>query len=82
MPSGKKFAVSYASEEDVEKLVVANAPNPHVNRIPQMILELLRTDRWCYKEANLNKIFPEIRPMGVEAFLELWWGRHDVYAVV
>lgn len=73
----KKFDVSYISEEEIEKRIDPKAPNPFANFRWLLMLELLRTDRlvWTDAEANLNKLCPEVKPMGLEEFLRTWWGK-------
>ena len=69
---GKKFTVTYISEEELEKRIKPDAPNPIVNMSWQMLLEIIRTDRWDY-EANLNDLLPEVKPISIEDFLKKWW---------
>ena len=72
MAIGKKFTVTYISEEELEKRIKPDAPNPIVNMSWQMLLEIIRTDRWDY-EANLNDLLPEVKPISIEDFLKKWW---------
>ena len=69
---GKKFTVTHISEEELEKRIKPDAPNPIVNMSWQMLLEIIRTDRWDY-EANLNDLLPEVKPISIEDFLKKWW---------
>lgn len=38
----------------------------------QVLLEIVR-DRFDLKNANLNELLPQIKPMSVEEFLNKWW---------
>lgn len=73
--TGKKFDVTYISEDELEKRIDPKAPSPLVNLRWMIMLELLRTDRFVWSDANLNKLCPEVKPMGVEEFLKIWWGQ-------
>lgn len=72
---GKKFDVTYISEEEIEKHLDPNSTTPLANIYWIIMLDLLRTDRLVWSDANLNKLCPEVKPMGVEEFLRTWWGK-------
>lgn len=73
--TGKKFDVTYISEEEIEKHLDPNSTTPLANIYWIIMLDLLRTDRLVWSDANLNKLCPEVKPMGVEEFLRTWWGK-------
>ena len=76
---GTKFAVTYASEAELRQRIVPGAP-PAVNFYVEMMLQNLRTDsdRISYEHANVNELFPDIKPMKVEEFVRTWWGGKQV----
>lgn len=72
--TGKKFDVTYISEEELEKRIDWNASDLFTNVWYMLRLDGLRKKRFFWTDANLNKLCPEVNPMGVEAFLRTWWG--------
>ncbi|KAJ3550898.1 hypothetical protein NM688_g4974 [Phlebia brevispora] len=73
---GKKFEVTY---EPVEKLKAQRNPNASdlygkfLNALAEAKL-LITTGRYDFKDPNLNKLCPQVKPMGIEEFLKKWFG--------
>ncbi|KAJ3556667.1 hypothetical protein NM688_g1896 [Phlebia brevispora] len=74
---GKKFSVTYASAEDIEKRMDPSPSSSMTNFYMQVMLELIRTDRCSYMEANLSELCAGVKPMNIEDFLKEWWGKAD-----
>ena len=71
--TGKKFDVTYRSVETLEALLDPNPASPYTNLVLQCELEIAR-GRWAFEDLTLNKLLPEVKPMGIKEFLETWWG--------
>lgn len=68
--TGKKFNVTYLSLDTLKSGTGVSSTAE-----AQFFTEVLVTDRWSRAEANLNTLFPEVKPMGIEEFLKTWWGK-------
>ena len=75
--AGTKFDVTYLSQSDLEARLVPNPPNAMANIFTECMLEVTR-GRFDFKDLNLNALFPDIKPMGLEEFLQKWWGSDKV----
>lgn len=40
--------------------------------------EIARKERYGYVYTNLNELCPQVKLMGIEAFLKTWWGKATV----
>jgi len=69
--TGRKFQVTYLSEQDLRKAMDPNPPSPFNNFYYEAMIEITRGRFMC--DANLNALCPEVRPVGVEEFLRKWW---------
>ncbi|KAF8586870.1 NAD-P-binding protein, partial [Ramaria rubella] len=68
---GRKFEVTYVSEEELRKSLDPNPPSPFKNLGSEIFLQMLG-GRFVY-EASLNTLCPQVKPMGVEEFMTKWW---------
>ena len=82
---GRKFDVTYLTEEQL--LAIVNKGNeqpatpfdktaaPDVQKIlAEFWLASLKSNLAGFEGKNLNELCPQVQPMGVEEFLEKWWG--------
>lgn len=84
---GKKFNVTYVSEEQI--LAKINSSERSTLKHPdaqfssfdlekflnQWLLECLRDNPVGFEGKNLNELCPQVQPMGVAEFLRTWWGQ-------
>ena len=71
---GKKFKVTYHSIEDLEARLNSDPPPDLLTRIfTSSMLEVAR-GRFDLKDLNINKLLPDVKPVGIEEFLQTWWG--------
>ncbi|KAF8586851.1 NAD-P-binding protein [Ramaria rubella] len=68
---GRKFEVTYVSEEELRKSLDPNPPTPWKNFSSEVFLQMLGGRLVC--EASLNTLCPQVKPMGVEEFMTKWW---------
>ena len=71
--TGKKFDVTYRSVETLEALIDPNPSSPFANLVLITELEIVK-GRWDFTDLNLNKLLPQVKPVGIKDFLEKWWG--------
>lgn len=73
---GGKFSVSYVSLETMQKrLDELRDPSDIAALVEtQFCIEMVASDRLGSPDANLNDLCPEVKPMGIEEFLQKWWG--------
>ena len=67
--------MTYTSVEDLKKQMVPEDPStPFANFYPQTLVAVVESpDRVAYKDANLNSLCPQVKPVGIREFLETWW---------
>lgn len=70
---GKKFDVTYVSVDELKARYNPNPPSPYGNILDQVSIEVVR-GRFTFHELNLNKLLPQVKPIGIEEFLQKWWG--------
>ncbi|GJE97671.1 NAD(P)-binding protein [Phanerochaete sordida] len=86
---GKKFEVTYLSEEQI-LATLSSREKPSVVHpdarfaafdfekfIYEWYLEVVRSNPIGYEGRNLNKLCPQVTPMGVKEFLQTWWERSN-----
>jgi hypothetical protein len=68
--------VTYLTEEDVRQTIIAHseATFSMEKAIAQSFLEIVTKNRLGYEGMSLHQACPHVRPMGIEEFLEKWWG--------
>lgn len=73
---GGKFSVSYVSLETMKKrLDELRDPSDIAALVQtQFCIEMVASDRLGSPDANLNDLCPQVKPMGIEEFLQKWWG--------
>lgn len=70
---GVKFDVSYISVAELKAQIDPNPTSPFPNFLKQVMIEVVR-GRFAFQELNLNRLIPQVKPMGIEEFLQKWWG--------
>ena len=71
--TGKKFEITYRSVETLEALLGPNPPLTFANIFLQSEIEIAK-GRWNFGDLTLNKLLPQVKPVGIKDFLEKWWG--------
>ncbi|KAI8818012.1 NAD-P-binding protein [Fimicolochytrium jonesii] len=72
---GVKFERDYRSKEVLEREVEEAREDVMKRFYAQVALALVVNGEQFAFETNLNGLFPEIRPTGVEEFVRTWWGK-------
>ncbi|GJE87286.1 aromatic alcohol reductase [Phanerochaete sordida] len=86
---GKKFEVTYLSEEQI-LAKLRNRENPNAVHpdakfaafdfekfIYEWYLEIVRSNVTGYEGKNLNELCPQVKPVSVKEFLQMWWGKKE-----
>ena len=65
--------MTYVSRSEIEK-VAAEPSFSKEKFFGQWFLRILDENFLGFEGSNLNTLCPQIRPLGVEECLKLWWG--------
>ena len=74
-PVGKRFEVTYTPVEKIREQMVPEASSPLVHFYQQTLVSMLETERVAFTDANLNRLCSHVKPVGIQEFLEMWWGK-------
>lgn len=72
-PTGKRFEVTYTPVEEIKKNMVPEESSPIVHFTQQTLVSLVETSRIAFDDANLNRLCPQVKPVEIKEFLEMWW---------
>lgn len=74
--SGRKFDVTYIPEDIYRAEMNPHPTHVRENFYRETMLEIAKGERTTF-ETNLNTLLPEVKPMGLEEFLTIWWGGRE-----
>lgn len=69
--TGKKINVTYISKEEIEKQI--EETTDQMQRFSVQVKKAF-VDGAGFVKPELNEIVPHVKPVGITAFLEKWWG--------
>ncbi|KAF2718789.1 NAD(P)-binding protein [Polychaeton citri CBS 116435] len=70
---GRKFLIRENSVEEMEKMIEADPTTTFYNQT-----RINLSQDWGLVPDNLNKLFPDIKPITMEEFVECWWTDVDL----